>query len=352
MKKRFLLIAFVLIISALCLSSCGKDIQYSSNGDGTCSIIRVESKFCPVLNLPEKSPDGDIVTKIEVSSLWSCNGLIKVKIPDTVTDIDRAFQDCQWLMNVKIPDSVTKIDGAFGGCNRLKRITIPESVTVIGEGAFLSCTNLKKITLHDGITEIGHYAFAGCRSLKQITIPDGVTIIGDQAFDGCESLKSITIPDSVTSIGDFAFTGCASINDFDIPEGVKHIGRDAFCETGYYNNESNWDGEALYLDDCLINVRWTDHNGYPAIESIVDTYEIKSGTRIIAGGVFYYSAYKLKAVVIPSSVTSIGKEAFNGWRKKDRQVYYAGSNEDFAKISIGEGNENLLDATFNYNYSK
>ena len=232
-------------------------------------------------------------------------------------------------------------------------ITIHESVTVIDVGTFSGCVNLKKITLHDGITEIGESAFGGCSSLKKITIPDGVTKIGDKAFENCTSLQSITIPDSVTSIGDDAFRGCTGINDFDIPEGVKDIGRNAFYETGYYNNESNWDGEALYLDDCLINVRWTLHEqAGEVIESIVDTYEIKSGTRMIAGGVFYPQAYKLKALIIPASVTSIGDEAFHGWRKNDRQVYYAGSEEDFAKISIGDGNENLLDATFNYNYSK
>ena len=56
----------------------------------------------------------------------------------------------------------------------------------------------------------------------------------------------------------------------------------------------------------------------------------------------------LTEITIPDSVTSIGGFAFSGCSAL-KDVYYAGSEEDWAKISIGISNTYLTDATIHYN---
>lgn len=126
------------------------------------------------------------------------------------------------------------------------------------------------------VTSIGGNAFYNRSSLTSVTIGNSVTSIGDQAFRGCSSLTSITIPNSVTSIGILAFVYCTSLTSINIPNSVTSIGRGIFNVTGIYNDESNWENNVLYIDNCLINAK----------TSISGAYAIKENTRLIGDEAF------------------------------------------------------------------
>lgn len=146
--------------------------------------------------------------------------------------------------------------------------------------------------------------------LTNVTIPstvtnEGVTYnvtgIGYRAFHGCSSLKSIIIPNSITSISGGVFGECVSLDSITIPNSVTDIGSYAFTRSGIYKNESNWENDVLYINDCLIEARYT----------IAGEYAIKEGTRLIAQAAFIYRE-ELTSVIIPNSVAQISEHAFYG----------------------------------------
>ena len=298
------------------------------------SVVSENKNYC--------SEDGVLYNKQKTVLLYggACKGTFK--IPNSVTSIgDSAFDNCDALTSVTIPNSVTSIGyHAFSGCTSLTSVTIPDSVTSIGYGAFywsgaavsvvsenknycsedgVLYNKQKTVLLYGGackgtfkipnsVTSIGDSAFDNCDALTSVTIPNSVTSIGYHAFSGCTSLTSVTIPDSVTSIGEYAFYNCTSLTSVMIPDSVTSIGDSVF-------------------QDCnsLTNVT------------------ILGSVTAIADSMFWCCT-SLTSVTIPKSMTSIGRNAFF-WCDSLTDVYYTGTASGWAKISIGDGNEDLTNAT-------
>lgn len=224
--------------------------------------------------------DGYNYLKVKVTSVDK-ERTGKLNIPSSVTYMyttytvigisSNALSGCTGLTSVQIPYSVTEIgNNAFQNCTGLKSIEIPENVTYIASSAFYGCTNLASITVNkynkkydsrencNAIIETATNTLrVGC---KNTVIPASVTGIGGGVFFG---LTSITIPKHITSIGAGAFSGCPDLASIIVE-----------------------DGNSVYdsRDNCN------------AI--------IKTATNTIVVG--------CKNTIIPNSVTSIGRNAFEG----------------------------------------
>ena len=171
-------------------------------------------------------------------------------------------------------------------CLDMETIIIPSEhnglpVTIIGPFAFSGCSNLISIVIPDSITSIEYNAFSGCSNLTSIVIPDSVTRIRERAFRDCSSLTSVVIPDSVTSIGSGAFGNCSKLQ-FNEYGNCKYLGSN---DNPYY---ALIEVEARYLSN----------------------YSIHGDTKIIAANAFY-GCTNFTSIVIPDSVTSIGRSAFD-----------------------------------------
>ncbi len=291
----------------------------------------------------------DSVTSIGNSAFSWCTKLTSVTIPDSVTSIgDEAFEYCRSMTSVTIPDSVTSIgNSAFWDCTSLTSVTIPDSVTSIGNSAFWGCTSLTSVTIPDSVTSIGDEAFWDCTSLTSVTIPDSVTSIGDEAFECCRSMTSVTIPDSVTSIGNSAFLDCTSLTSVTIPDSVTSIGAYAFSYCTSLTDITVDADNTTYCseDGVLFNKSKTELIQYP-IGNARTSYTIPDSVTSIGDSAFR-ECTKLTSVAIPDSVTSIGYCAFRECTSL-KDVYYAGSKEDWKKITIGSYNDCLTKAKIHY----
>lgn len=247
-------------------------------------------------------PDG--VTKIPEHAFSSCYALKKLDIPQSVTEIGRAaFDHCTSLGKdsdgtIAIPDVTAIGSETFRGCSALTSLALPQTVTSIGDTAFQGCSNLETINIPSGVKAIEHDTFRDCEKLKDVTIPADVTSIGDRAFEACKTFKNIKIPEGVTTIGKNAFEDCTKLETVVIPSTATNIYDSAFKNCQKLKSFAFPIGTTQIYSSVL--------SGCENLESVTIPEKVTK----IWGSAFYGCSKKLKSVQLPSTLQTIGFQAF------------------------------------------
>ncbi|MBS7408874.1 MAG: leucine-rich repeat domain-containing protein [Prevotellamassilia sp.] len=333
---------------------------YARNEDGTYTLTGVNGELSGAITLPttfelhgisydvtsigaEVFKDQYVITSLTIpegyttigeGAFMGCTGLTNLSIPASVTAIGRkAFYGCSNagfaltiaegnqnfttdanvlydkakttiyavpsnITTYDIPETVTNIgDYAFNECISLNTINVPAAISHIGEGVFEGCTSLNVITLKEGLESIGAYAFKGCATVTTMTVPSTVKTIGKEAFAGMGLLTSTTLPDGLTAIADGLYEGCSRLTAVTIPAGVTSIGSKAFSGTVLTK---------LGLPDGLTEIGAGAFMGCKFTGALVPY-----GVTAIADSTFM-NCSNLATISLPSYVTSVGKQAFDG----------------------------------------
>ena len=135
-------------------------LEFTSNGNGTWSVTGIGTITDSYVVIPNRSPQGDIVTSISAKAFDGNDALRAIEIPSTVSDIgDMAFSACSRLIYVSVDKdnrSFIDIGGilfssdmsrliAYPSANGASSISLPTSITRIDPMAFYNCGNLKTI---------------------------------------------------------------------------------------------------------------------------------------------------------------------------------------------------------------
>lgn len=156
--------------------------------------------------------------------------------------------------------------------------------------------------------------------LETLIIPDSVSVIDDYQFNGNIGIKNIVLGDNVTTIGKYAFARIYSLENLVVDSNLKYVESNAFdgeIENVYYNGEiSDYAKIEFISDNDFIKLANNCYLLEPSgnIEymgkkySEFDVLIIPEGTTKISDG--QYKNYTMKNVVIPDTVTYIGKNAF------------------------------------------
>ncbi|MBD5164214.1 MAG: leucine-rich repeat protein, partial [Bacteroidales bacterium] len=282
------------------------------------------------------------VTTIEAGAFKGCSKVTAIELPDNLITIGDGTFEGTAVTNLIIPSSVTSVgEGAFSGCSNLTTVVhpasldvkvpenvktatysgdetpiiengfiygatvkdgqvvyttlisvpanatspvkVPDTITTIAEGAFSGCTNVTEVELPEGLKEIGNNAFAGS-GITSIDIPEGVTTIGSGAFSGT-AITQVVLPESVTSVGSGAFEGCSSLTTVVYPATL---------------------GQSIEVPSTVNSVSY-EEGQTPVVENGY-VYGTVDGVKTVLISV----PNDAKSVVIPETVTSIYKGAFEG----------------------------------------
>ena len=150
--------------------------------------------------------------------------LISVKMPNSVKQINAAFQDCTNLTSVVLPEKLNRLDDSFVRCSKLKNVEFKSCQSI--KSAFYDCTSLRSVTLPSNLTILDEYCFYGS-GLDSVIIPNNVEEIGEWSFRTCSNLKYVSFPPSVKRINRYAFDNCA-LDSVSLP-GLTFIGDNAFA---------------------------------------------------------------------------------------------------------------------------
>lgn len=213
-----------------------------------------------------------------------------------------AFKDCSKITQINIPESVTSIgDNAFESCTSLEKIVIAGTECTIGEAAFLYCSSLKDITLPSGLKTINDDTFYGCTSLVSIEIPESVEVIGTEAFRICSSLAQVNIPASVKVIRKNAFLGCSAVTAYNVASGNEVYTSVDGVLYGPYQSPYDDEVASPVSDKTLVQ--------YPAGNSD-STYTVQQGT-VVIGDCAFGGSKNISTVILPEGIKKIDAYAFN-----------------------------------------
>ena len=279
------------------------NISFVVSAEGVLTEVNGISETNNVVIIPNEV--NNIEVKEIKKELFLNNTYIeKLVIPETVTTLGyRMCYGCTSLKEVILPDNISVIpDYAFEKCTLLEKINIPQSLVQIRNDAF-SESGIKEFVAPDSFKEIWGYAFKDCKNLEKVDL-NKTTSIGDMSFENCTKLSSIVLPNTLVELGTYVFSGCTLLNNIKMPSNPIEITNTFIYGSGYYNDTNNWENGILYLDNYLI----TTNNDLLNQQSI----NVKEGTIVIAINAFTNNGKKLKSIVLPEGLKIIGSSAFSG----------------------------------------
>ena len=253
-------------------------------------------------------------------------------------------------------------EGAFYKCSSLTSVTIPSSVISIGYGAFIDCSSLSSVSIPSSVKYVGGNVFDGTALYNDASnwvdnvlyvdnclinakrdlsgaynIAEGTRIIAEQAFS-YTSLTSVTVPSSVVNIGPRAFYSIDNLTDIQVESGNPAY----LSENGILHNADKtvllcypegkkdrtltipaslrcFGYDAFDNNSYLDTIKWNAVN-FLDFTGISDSPEWRYISMLVFGeGVEHIPAYlcnnfssSLYSLTIPSTVTSVGQDAFAG----------------------------------------
>ena len=316
--------------------------EYKLNEASTYATIIAYSGNELEVTIPE-TLGGCSVYIIGDSAFKNNNTIKKLTIPENVGWIyTNAFENCTELRTLVISGNPNISSKAFANCALLSSVTIDGDAS-FGDKVFEKCTALTEVTVNGNIcgnmgSNTETFYNAGAKNGFTVKFKDGVTKIpaifqtrATKESGEYARIKEVFISDTVAIIEDSAFCNCYDLCDVHWGSGIVEIGKDAFSSTAI---------TAIVLPATIKELGHNTFENCTALTSVTINGDVKScypdaynvfynagvpegftvtfgeGVTEIPYGIFgFFSApitcVRVKEVVIPDTVVTIGSDAFS-----------------------------------------
>lgn len=181
------------------------------------------------------------------------------------------------------------------------------------------------------VTVIGSHTFSGCKDLETLVIPGSVKELHDLSVAYCPKLSSLTVKaGSLKSVDVMDIYSCRNLKSISLPKNISSMS---------------------YFYDCVAVEKVTINSNnpyYKSYDGVVYTKDLKTL-------VYYPPGKKAAYFVVPSSVTTITRTAFNS-AKNLKGIYIPKTVKEIGETAFGytsvtiyyEGSKtpNALEAAF------
>lgn len=315
-------------------------LEYVNIGDSVTSIGNKAFHECTSI---KSVHIGNSVTFIGEFAFAGCSRLHKVHISDSVKAIKKcAFEYCESLRDITIPKSVEEIQrdvfyesnklesivvdpenekfDSRDNCNGIvltksdkliiacKKTVVPNTVKIVGFGSFADI-DIESVDIPNSVKRIEGGAFWCCDKLKHLTLGDSLEIIENGGISSCDQIEEIYIPKSLISIGIQPFYSCNGLKSLIVdPENEIFDSREncnAIIVTE--TNELVKGCDNTVLPTSIRSIGREAFLGCEGIQSVVIPDSVTS-----IGYNAYYSCSNLDSLVLPAALKTIGSSAFCG----------------------------------------
>ena len=299
-------------LTSVDLSSCKTIGNYSFSG---CSALESVGSVKLLTNIPEYAFNGcSNLQNIDLSNCTSvgsaafsgCSKIKHLNLNKCAYISSNAFSNCGFE-NIDLSATKTIEEYAFSGCRSLTKVTGVKLIKSLPAGTFSSCNKLSSIDLST-IESLG----ASCMSrtaLERVILPN-LKSWDYGVFEDCKKLKSVTFPVAIANIPARAFWNCENLSTIDLSH-CSIIGGGAFYNCTSLTNLK------------LLNVKQTDWTtGYDSessqsckVGSFMNCNNLTSvdlGSIQKLGDRAFYGCTSLKKITLPSTITNLGWECFDG----------------------------------------
>ncbi len=198
-------------------------------------------------------------------------------------------------------------DYAFYADMYLQNITGLHNVDIIGKGAFAWCMSLSTVNLSRNLKTIEDYTFYRCEKIYMVTFPTMLQSIGRAAFYGCKQLSEVNLLETQTkTIGRSAFRGCRDLLSLELGETVESIGQYAFYDcVSLMGSGELGKNKQLVIPDSVTELGKRAFGNCTSVHAV----KIGSGLKEISDYAFIGCIW-LMELEIPATVKKVGNYAF------------------------------------------
>lgn len=247
--------------------------EFESNGDGTCTLVKIGECEDETIVIPDKSPDGDIVTKIGEYAFYDVKEKISIVFANRTMELDdKAFQSCEFQKLIIIESDLVIGKQAFEYCDDILEVIISDSKVVVGEYAFYDSGKEMQVLMNESAVTLDSKVFQSSE-INVLSINACEAEIGENSFEYCEDLAYVNISDSSVVVEKYAF--------YDSGSDMK---------VGFYNSEIELKEKAFQSSKTV------------SMESF--------GGNLIIGDNAYEYCGDLESVIIGEGNVEVGEYAF------------------------------------------